>query len=85
MKIKLMLLFLVLFSINSFAVVDRVIDPEIPISDDFIGFETDFDDLLISVSMVVLLSLGAMAGTIITGSVIFFLAGKLKWLWDNNR
>ncbi len=78
MKTKLILLFLVLLSINTLAVVDRVIDPEIPISDDFIGFETDFDDLLISVAMVVLLGLGGMAGTIILAFLIGFVASRFK-------
>lgn len=78
MKSKLMFLFLVLLSINAFAAVDRVIDPEIPISDDFIDFETEFDDLLISIFMVVILSIGAMAGTVIVGFGIIFIASKLK-------
>ena len=78
MKTKLMLLFLILLSFNVFAVVDRVIDPEIPISDDFIDFETNFDELLISVFMVVLLVIGSMAGIIITGFGIIFIASKLK-------
>ncbi len=85
MKTKLMLLFLILLSFNVFAVVDRVIDPEIPISDDFIDFETNFDELLISVFMVVLLVIGSMAGIIITGFGIIFIASKLKWIWFNNR
>ena len=71
-------MFIILFSSNIFAVPDRVIDPEIPIDDDFIDFETQFDDLLISVFMVFFLSIGAMAGTIIVGWGILFIAGKLN-------
>lgn len=78
MKSKLMFLFLILLSINAFAVVDRVIDPEIPISDDFIDFETEFDDILISVFMVALLTIGSMAGIVIVGFGIIFIASKLK-------
>ena len=78
MKKKLIILFLLLLSMNIFGAVDRVIDPEIPISDDFIGFETDFDDLLMSVFMVVLLGIGSMAGLIIVAFGIGFVASKLK-------
>lgn len=78
MKKKLMVLFLLLLSMNIFAAVDRVIDPEIPISDDFIGFESDFDDLLMSVFMVVLLAVGSMAGVIIVAFGIGYVASKLK-------
>lgn len=78
MKSKLIFLFLVLLSISVFAVVDRVIDPEIPISDDFIDFETEFDDILFSGFTVVILGIGTMAGTVILAFGIGWVASLFK-------
>ncbi len=72
MKTKIVLLFLILFASNIFATVDRIIDAEIPINDDFVDFEENFDEVLISTLMVVLLSIASVGGTI-----IFFFAAYL--------
>lgn len=78
MKKLAILIFLILISINSFAVVDRVIDAEIPINDDFVDFEQDFDILLMSIMQIVLLSIGAVSGTVIVLIGIYAIATGIK-------
>lgn len=78
MRTKILLLFLILLSINAFAVVDRIIDPEIPIDDNLVDFEENFDDLLISIVMVVSLSIASVVGTIFVFLGIMFIANKFR-------
>ena len=79
MKTKIILLFLILFASNIFAV-DRVIDAEIPISDDFVDFEENFDEVLISVFMVVLLSTASIGGTIVFFFAIYLVSMGVRLL-----
>ncbi len=78
MKKMLIPILLILFATTTFAVVDRVIDPEIPIDDDFVEFETDFDTLLLSTLQVALISSGVIVSAIVILLVIVYAAGGLK-------
>ena len=78
MKKMLIPILLILFSTMAFAAVDRVIDPEIPINDDFIEFETEFDTLLLSVLQVALLSSGVVVSAVVILLVIVYAVGGLK-------
>ncbi|KKN43743.1 hypothetical protein LCGC14_0700250 [marine sediment metagenome] len=80
MKTIIVLLFLILFASNIFAVVDRVIDAEIPINDDFVDFEENFDEVLISVLMVGFLSIGAVGGTIVFFFAVYLISIGVRLL-----
>ena len=79
MKTIIVLLFLILFASNIFAV-DRVIDAEIPINDDFVDFEENFDEVLISVLMVGFLSIGAVGGTIVFFFAVYLISIGVRLL-----
>ena len=74
MKKQIITLFLVFFFVSiSYAAVDRVIDPEIPIDAALVDYEQNFDDVLVSVFAVVVLGAASVSGGVFMLLLSYFL------------
>ena len=78
-KKTIIIFLMVLITGNAFAAVDRIIDPDIPIEEGFIDYEQNFDEILISVMAIGLISFGGLSGTLIILSLIYLIyVGAIK-------
>ncbi len=73
MKKGIITIFLILlFASIAYAAVDRVIDPEIPIDESIVNYEQNFDDVLVSLMAVTVVSFGTVSGAVLILLLSYF-------------
>lgn len=72
MKKIILILFLILISYQAFAV-DRVIDPDIPVSSDLQGQEQNYGTLAISVFTIIVLGFSGIGSFVIILGICYYL------------